>query len=70
MRTSPSDYEPQAARNPGEARQCCLLELSQPDPNYGAAQVYATLSLEEAVRDVVAELAHLARELASASRHR
>jgi hypothetical protein len=45
--------------NAGEARQLCFHELAQPEPDYGAAQVFATLSLEEAVRDVAAELSRL-----------
>jgi hypothetical protein len=35
-----------------------------------AAQLYATLTLEEAVRDVTAELAHLTKAVVTASRRR
>ncbi len=44
-----------------------MRELGQPDPNYEAAQLYGTLSLEEALRDVIAQLA---RDLVVASRRR
>jgi hypothetical protein len=66
----PNDDEPQATLSPGEALQLCFHELAQRDADYGAAQVYATLSLEEAVRDVAAELSRLTRAVASVSRLR
>ena len=47
--------EPRALE-PGEAYQRCLRELGNPHPDWQAAHVYATLSLEETLRDVVARL--------------
>jgi len=43
--------------------------LQQPHPDYQAAQLYATLSLEETMRDV-AQLADLTRKLVVVSRRR
>ena len=60
------DNEPQALK-PGEAYQRCNHELSRPYPNHEAARLYATLSLEETLRDVVAQLAQLDKTLASGS---
>ena len=62
------DESQQLAR--GEAHQRCMHELGRPHPDYEAAQVFATLSLEEAVRDAIAELAHLARSVTVATRRR
>jgi hypothetical protein len=64
------DLWPSQRDSPGEALQLCVHELAQPDANYCAAQVYATLSLEKAVRDVAAELRRLTRAVASVSRLR
>ena len=55
---------------PDEAYQRCKHELERPHPDYEAAQVFATLSLEEAVRDMSAQLAQVARQLVVSSRHR
>jgi hypothetical protein len=44
------------------------IQTGGPHPDFQAAQLYATLSLEEAVREAVAELAHLTRALVAASR--
>jgi hypothetical protein len=66
-----SDGQPQAAAlDPGEAYQRCLHELGQPHPDYQAAQLYATLSLEEALRDMTAQLAQMTKTLISGSRRR
>jgi hypothetical protein len=35
-----------------DAYQLCVQELSREDPDYQAAQVFATLSVEEALRDL------------------
>jgi len=35
-----------------EAYQLCIQELSRQDPNFQAAQVFALLSVEEALRDL------------------
>ena len=48
----------------------CILELGQPHPDYQAAQLYATLSLEEALRDMIAQLAQVTRELSVVARRR
>lgn len=40
----------------GEAYQQCVRELQQPEPDYERAQVLATLSLHEAMRDAADEL--------------
>lgn len=53
-----------------EAYRRCLYELRKAEPDYRAAQVYATLSLEDAIRDMVTELAHLTRSVAVAARRR
>jgi hypothetical protein len=36
----------------GEAPEYCLQELNREHPDYQVAQVYATLSVEEALRDL------------------
>ena len=41
----------------------CVEELSLADPDFQAAQVYAILSLEEAVREMTAALARMADRL-------
>jgi hypothetical protein len=59
------DGQPQAVDlDAGEAYQRCIHELTQRQPDYQAAQVYATLSLEEAVRDATAQLEELRKALA------
>ena len=47
-----------------------MQELGRTHPDYDAAQVYATLSLEETLRAMIAQLSQLNRELAVASRRR
>jgi hypothetical protein len=42
-----------------------MHELRQQEPGYQAAQVYATLSLEEAVRDATAQLDQLRESLSA-----
>lgn len=41
---------------PGEAYQCCLQALDPLRPDYGAAQVYATLALPESVEKLANEI--------------
>jgi hypothetical protein len=53
-----------------EAYKRCMHELSQPHPDYQAAQLYATLSLEDALRDMIAQLVKLTRTITVASRPR
>jgi hypothetical protein len=53
-----------------DAFQLCIRELEKPQPDYQAAQVFATLSLEEAVRDVISEFGRLARTISVVSRRR
>jgi hypothetical protein len=55
---------------PGEAYQRCIQELDQPHPDYQAAQVFAMLSLEETMREVLAGIAHLTKSVVIASRRR
>jgi hypothetical protein len=43
----------------GEAYQRCLWELRSANPDAALAQVYATLSVYEAVRDAAVEVASL-----------
>ena len=57
-----------AALEHGEAYRRCVEELLEPDPDYQAAQLYATLSLEETVRDVATQLSELTKALVAASR--
>ena len=46
-----------------EAYQRCLEELGHTDPDFRAAQVYATLSVEEALRDLMAQLTRMTDRL-------
>jgi hypothetical protein len=62
--------QPQAALDHGEAYRRCMQELLEPEPDYQAAQLYATLSLEETVGDVATQLADLTKALIAASRRR
>ncbi len=62
--------QPQAPLDHGEAYRRCMQELLKPDPDYQAAQLYATLSLEETVREVATQLAELTKALVAASRRR
>jgi hypothetical protein len=62
--------QPQTALDHGEAYRRCIQELLEPEPDYQAAQLYATLSLEETVRDVATQLAELTKALVAASRRR
>jgi hypothetical protein len=54
------------AGSPSKAYQLCMQELDRRDSQ--AAQVYATLSLEEAIRDLAATIVRAAHTIASASR--
>ena len=45
--------DPNLTRRHGDALEYCLQELNREHPEYQAAQVYATLSVEEALRDLV-----------------
>ena len=53
------------AGSPSKAYQLCMQELDRGDLQ--AAQVYATLSLEEAIRDLAATIVRAAHTIASAS---
>lgn len=65
------DGQPQAVGlDRGEAYQRCMHELGQPHPDYQAAQLYATLSLEEALRDMITQLSQMTRVLVSGARRR
>lgn len=64
-----ADDEGQAL-DPDQAQQRCVHELGQPHPDYQAAQVYATLSLDATLREVVTQLAHLTKAVVTASRRR
>jgi hypothetical protein len=50
-------------RNHGDALEYCLQELNREHPDYQAAQVFATLSLEEAIRDLAAAIGQAAGRL-------
>jgi len=65
MSQLPDDRE---ALDPGEAYQACVKELHQAHPDYERAQVYATLGLEETLREVAGQVAELARQITLASR--
>ena len=54
------------ASSPGKACQLCMQELDRGD--FQAAQVYATLSLEEAIRDLAATIVRAAHTIATACR--
>jgi hypothetical protein len=58
----------QDALGPGEAYQRCMQELGKPYPDHEPAQLYATLSVEETLRDVAGHLAELTKQIALASR--
>jgi len=53
---------------PGAAYQMCLRQLQQPHPDWQAVQALATLSLEETLRGVGAQLADLSHQIMLASR--
>lgn len=46
-----------------DARDYCVRELNQEHPDYQAAQVYAILSVEEALRDLAAAVSRAAGRL-------
>jgi hypothetical protein len=52
-------------RSHGNAREYCVQELNSEDPDYQAAQVYATLSVEEALRDLATAIGRAAERLAA-----
>jgi hypothetical protein len=45
------------------ALEYCIQELNREHPDYQAAQVYATLGLEEALRDLAAAIGRAASRL-------
>ncbi len=45
-----------------------MRELHQAHPDYERAQVYATLNLEETLREISAQVAELAKQIVLASR--
>jgi hypothetical protein len=47
-----------------DAYQLCVQELNRDHPDYLAAQIYATLSVEEALRDLAAAIGRAAGDLA------
>ena len=47
----------------GEAYELCVRELSGENPNFQAAQVFATLSVEEALRDLAKTISVALRRL-------
>jgi hypothetical protein len=47
-------------RSHSSAYECCIQELNTEDPDYQAAQVYATLSVEEALRDLATAIGWVA----------
>ena len=59
----------QDALGPGEAYQWCMQELAKPYLDHERAQFYATLSMEETLRNVAAQLAELSKQIGLASRH-
>jgi len=64
------DGQQAAALDRGEAYQRCTHELGRPHPDYQAGQLYATLSMEEALRDMTEQLAQMTKVLVSGSRRR
>lgn len=55
-------------RRHGDAREYCLQELNLSVPDYQAAQVYALLSLEEALRDLATAIGQAGDRLSSLMR--
>lgn len=47
----------------GEPYERCLQELRKPQPDYQLAQLYATLSIDEAIREVAVQLTQLTTKL-------
>ncbi len=47
----------------GEAYELCVRELHQESPNFQVAQVFATLSVEEALRDLAKTISVAFRQL-------
>jgi hypothetical protein len=68
--SAPRNDRPPPGLDAGEAYQRCIQELAELNPDYQAAQLFATLSLEETVRGVAAQLAELTKALTAASRRR
>jgi hypothetical protein len=50
-------------RRHGDALEYCLQELNREHPDYQAAQIYATLSVEEALRDLATAIGWAADRL-------
>jgi hypothetical protein len=55
--------EDNLTRAHGDARAYCLRELNHEHPDYEAAQVYAILSVEEALRDLAGAIGRAADRL-------
>jgi hypothetical protein len=62
---SPVTLKSTLTRSHGNARECCIQELNSEDPDYQAAQVYATLSVEEVLRDLATAIGRAAERLAA-----
>jgi hypothetical protein len=62
------DGQPTRVLDPGEPYQRCMHELRQQHPDYQAAQLYATLSVEEALRALISQLADMTKQLVVASK--
>ena len=60
---APGEPDPNLTRRHGDALEYCLRELSREHPDYQAAQVYATLSVEEALRDLATAIGWAADRL-------
>jgi len=60
---SPLPGDQRTSLNHSEPYERCLQELRQPQPDYQLAQLYATLSMEEAIRDVAVQLSQLSARL-------
>ena len=52
-------------RSHGDAREYCIQELNREHPDYQAAQVYAILGLEEAIRDLTTAIGQAAGRVVS-----
>ena len=52
-----------SSRPHSEAYELCIQELSRKEPNFQAAQVFALLSVEEALRDLADRVSVALRRL-------
>lgn len=57
------DYDTTTTGTGREAYVRCVQELARPDPDFQAAQVYATLSVEEALRDLAGAIHRAASQI-------